>query len=145
MIKIIYEGIEMIKINIVLIACLALTACYPIYKTQKPEVEVTVVDEQDQPIEKAKVVLMTEVHPAKRDAKFDEKYSNQKGEVSFTKQAEWKVEFLMIHGVQYYDWNICVAKSGYLTQELIKVDSETKVKIALKKGNNPKREFPYFC
>lgn len=135
----------MYKTTISLFAILFLSGCYPIYKTQKPELEVTVVDEQDQPIEKAKVVLMTEVHPAKIDANFDEKYSNQKGEVNFTKQAEWKVEFLMIHGAQYYDWNICVAKSGYLTQEFSKIKSESKVKIVLKKGNNPKREFLYFC
>lgn len=134
----------MIKINIALISCLALTACYPIYKTQKPKVEVIVVDEQDQPIEKAKVVLITEVHPAKIEANFDEKFSNQKGEVSFTKQAEWKVEFLMIHGVQYYNWKICVAKSGYLTQEFIKVDSNTKVKIVLKKETIPRESFLIF-
>ena len=135
----------MIKINIVLISCLALTACFPIYKKKRPAIEVTVVDEQDQLIEKAKVVLITEVHPAKSGAQFDEKLTNSAGKVNFAQVAKWKVEFLMIHGAQYYNWDICVAKSGYLTQELIKINSNAKVKVVLKKGNNPERAFPYFC
>lgn len=120
----------MYKTTISLVAVLYLSGCYPIYKTQKPELEVTVVDEHNQPIEKAKVILMTEVHPAKIDAQFDKKLTNSLGKINFAKQAEWKVEFLMIHGVQHYNWNICVAKAGYATQGMIDVDHD-KIKVVL--------------
>ncbi|WP_228203387.1 hypothetical protein [Acinetobacter sp. CFCC 10889] len=126
----------MYKTTISWVAVLFISGCYPIYKTQKPEFEVTVVDEQGQPIEKAEVILMTEVHPAKIDAQFDKKLTNSLGKVNFAKQAEWKVEFLMIHGVQHYNWTICVAKAGYVTQGMIDVDQD-KIKVILqpKKAN----------
>ena len=133
------------KSIIVLILSVSLTACFPIYKTQKPEAEVTILDENGQPLANVKVMLVTEVHPAKVDGQFDSQTTDQSGKVVFTKQAEWKVESLIIHGMQYYDWKICVSKSGYLTQEFIRIKSDAEVKIVLKKGNNPKREFPYYC
>ncbi|MCG7220251.1 hypothetical protein [Acinetobacter sp. AG3] len=124
---------------------ISLTSCYPIYKTQKPQVTVTVVNEQGVAIPDVKVVLVTAVHPAKIDDQYDEKFTNKLGIVNFEKRAEWKVESLMIHGMQVYDWNVCLAKDGYLTQEFIKIASDSKIKIILLKGNNPSREFPYFC
>lgn len=121
------------SVRIILMSLLlghGLSGCYPIYKTQKPELEVTVVDEQNQPVEKAKVVLITEVHPAKIDAQFDQKTTNSFGKANFAKQSKWQVEFLMIHGVQHYNWNICVVKSGYVTQGMIDVNQD-KIKVIL--------------
>lgn len=124
---------------------ISLGACYPVYKTQKPQLTVNVVNEKGLAIADAKVVLVTTVHPAKIEDQFDEKFSNQFGAVNFEKQAQWKVESLMIHGVQFYDWYLCVAKDGYITQEFIKIGSDSKIKITLPKGNNPSRSFPYVC
>ena len=124
---------------------ISLTSCYPIYKTQKPQVTVTVINEQGVAIPDVKVVLVTSVHPAKKDDQYDEKFTNKLGIVNFEKQAEWKVESLMIHGVQVYDWHLCLAKDGYMTQEDIKVSTNSKIKIILKKWKTPKREFPYQC
>ena len=42
--------VEMYKTTISLVAVLFLSGCYPIYKTQKLELEVSVVDEHNQPI-----------------------------------------------------------------------------------------------
>lgn len=77
---------------------ISLSSCYPIYKTQKPQVTVTVVNEQGVAIADVKVVLVTAVHPAKIDDQYDEKFTNKLGIVNFEKQAQWKVESLMIHG-----------------------------------------------
>lgn len=120
-------------------------ACYPIYKTQKPQLAVNVVDEQGAAIIDAKVVLVTTVHPAKIDDQYDEKFSNQFGAVNFEKQAQWKVESLMIHGVQFYDWYLCVAKNGYITQDFIDVNKNSQIKIILKQGSTPSRQYPYAC
>ncbi|MFW1853116.1 hypothetical protein ACG9XR_21445 [Acinetobacter guillouiae] len=76
---------------------------------------VTVLNEQGVAIPDVKVVLVTAVHPAKIDDQYDEKFTNKLGIVNFKKRAEWKVESLMIHGGQVYDWNVCLAKDGYLT------------------------------
>ena len=122
-----------------------LTGCFPVYKTQKPQLTVNVVNERGVAIPNVKVVLVTSVRPAKIDDQYDEKYSNQIGVVNFEQQAQWKVESLMIHGVQFYDWYLCVAKDGYITQEFIKIGSDPKIKITLPKGNNPSRSFPYVC
>ncbi|KAF1023745.1 MAG: hypothetical protein GAK29_02860 [Acinetobacter bereziniae] len=64
-----------------------LTGCFPVYKTQKPQLTVNVVNERGVAIPNVKVVLVTSVRPAKIDDKYDEKYSNQIGIVNFEKQA----------------------------------------------------------
>ncbi|KAF5276378.1 hypothetical protein FQR65_LT16371 [Abscondita terminalis] len=88
---------------------------------------------------------LTSVRPAKIDDQYDEKYSNQIGVVNFEKQAQWKVESLMIHGVQFYDWHLCVAKEGYITQDFIDVTKNEQIKIILKQGNTPSRQYAYQC
>ncbi|MGO3384199.1 hypothetical protein [Acinetobacter guillouiae] len=124
---------------------ISLSSCYPIYKTQKPQVTVTVVNEQGVAISDVKVVLVTAVHPAKIDDQYDEKFTNKLGIVNFEKQAQWKVESLMIHGVQVYDWNLCLAKDGYITQEFVDVGKKAQIKIILKKGKTPLKQYPYQC
>ncbi|MCU4437588.1 hypothetical protein KTH93_19215 [Acinetobacter bereziniae] len=122
-----------------------LTGCFPVYKTQKPQLTVNVVNERGVAIPNVKVVLVTSVRPAKIDDQYDEKYSNQIGVVNFEKQAQWKVESLMIHGVQFYDWHLCVAKEGYITQDFIDVTKNEQIKIILKQGNTPPRQYAYQC
>ncbi|WP_288454828.1 hypothetical protein [uncultured Acinetobacter sp.] len=122
-----------------------LTGCFPVYKTQKPQLTVNIVNERGVAIPNVKVVLVTSVRPAKIDDQYDEKYSNQIGVVNFEKQAQWKVESLMIHGMQFYDWSLCLAKDGYVTQENIKVKKKEKIKITLKQGNTPPRQYAYQC
>ncbi len=124
---------------------ISLTSCYPIYKTQKPQVTVTVINEQGVAIPDVKVVLVTSVRPAKIDDQYDEKLTNEFGIANFEKLAQWKVESFMIHGVQYYDWNLCLAKDGYITQEFVDVGKKAQIKIILKKGKMPLKQYPYQC
>ncbi|KAF1023746.1 MAG: hypothetical protein GAK29_02861 [Acinetobacter bereziniae] len=51
----------------------------------------------------------------------------------------------MIHGVQFYDWHLCVTKEGYITQDFIDVTKNEQIKITLKQGNTPPRQYAYQC
>ena len=132
----------------IFITIIILQAYYPVNKTTQPELEIIVMDENGQSIKDAKVTLQTEVSPAKVDLKENVKFTNAKGIVNFEHQSEMRVENVLIHGVQYYDWFVCVSKTGYQTHDLIKVEEKDQfkqLKIVLKKGQNSDRDYPYFC
>ncbi|WP_262782734.1 hypothetical protein [Acinetobacter guillouiae] len=39
-----------------------------------------------------------------------------------------------------YDWNLCLAKDGYITQEFVDVGKKAQIKIILKKGETPLKQ-----
>ena len=125
-----------------------LQACYPVIKTIQPELEIKVIDENGQIIQDAKVILHTEMKPDKVDLKDNVKFTNAEGMVNFEHLSKIKVENILIHGVQHYDWTLCISKNGYQTQESIQINknenSQSKIFI-LKQGRNPDRMFEYLC
>lgn len=109
-----------------------LTACYPIYKTLQPEINVTVQDEHGKSLDQVPVMLIREPNVG-----MGYRYSllnTEQGQVHFKRLAEWRVEFLMMHGAVNYRWYLCVAEPGYETQSEIVVDQKD-IKIVLKKPN----------
>lgn len=122
-----------------------LTGCFPIYKTQKPQLTVNVVNERGVAIPEVKVVLVTRVYPSRINDQYDIKFTNEQGAVDFEKLAQWRIESLMIHGMEFYDWSLCLTKDGYVTQENIEVKKKEKIKIILKQGNTPPKQYAYQC
>ena len=137
-----------IKILFTVMSMLFLQACYPIIKTIQPELEIKVIDENGQIIQDAKVTLHTEIKPAKVDLKDNVKFTNAEGMVNFELLSKIKVENILIHGVQHYDWTLCISKNGYQTQESIQINknenSESKIFI-LKQGRYSNRLFADSC
>lgn len=96
---------------------LCLTSCvpYPVYKTVQPTAQMTVLDEQNQPIEGAEVILTTHYNPHGRATK-QVKLTDQLGAATFESHSEWQAENIFVmHGVRFYDWYWCVKKPGFKT------------------------------
>lgn len=88
---------------------------------------------------------MTRVYPSRINDQYDIKFTNEQGAVDFEKLAQWRIESLMIHGMEFYDWSLCLTKDGYVTQENIEVKKKEKIKIILKQGNTPPKQYAYQC
>lgn len=127
---------SLFKALLLLLSVMGLTACYPIYKTLQPEVDVIVQDEQGQLLDQVPVVLMREPNIG-----LGYRYTlaqTEQGKVHFDQLSEWRVEFLMIHGAVHYDWYLCIAQPGYETQSSIPVKQE-QIKVTFKKvSSKPK-------
>ena len=119
-----------------------LQGCFPVYKTIRPLVEVQLVDQAGQALEGVKVVRVTEQTPARVEAIFDTAKSNREGWGSFEQKRKWEIEFFMIHGVQYYNWSLCVSKKGYKTIDQIKIDpdSDKRIVLIMEKTKNKSEE-----
>lgn len=131
-------NLQQLKYLFVLLSGMCMTACYPVYKTLQPELNVQIQDEQGQLLDQVPVMLMREpsVGMGYRYSVID----TQQGLVHFPKLAEWRVEFMLIHGAVDYRWYVCVAKPGYETQSNVDVDQED-LKIVLKKIATKKQNF----
>lgn len=90
---------------------------YPVYKTLQPAASATVLDAQSQPLENARVVLISSAYPYGRERSRLEMPTALNGVARFSVQSEWRVESLMLHGAEFYFWNWCVEKTGYETYE----------------------------
>ena len=121
------------KKNLLFIILLSffMQACFPVYKTIRPFIEVQVVDENGQSIRDAKVVRMTDQTPARVSTVFDVGISDHEGLVRFEQKRKWEFESFIIHGVQYYSWTLCVSKQGYKTIDQIKIDENSNREVVL--------------
>ena len=103
------------KFVTVIVAALLLAGCFPVYKTLQPSANATVVDELGKPIPEAKVVLIASSYPYGRERFRHQKNTWSNGEAEFPSIREWRIESLMIHGVEFFFWNWCVEKDGFIT------------------------------
>jgi hypothetical protein len=87
---------------------------YPVYKTVQPAAQMTVLDEQNQPIEGAEVVLTTDYAPYGRPTE-QAKFTDQLGVVAFEGHSEWQTEAMQMHHIRYYSWYWCAKKPGFKT------------------------------
>ena len=89
---------------------------FPTYKTLQPSASVKVVDHAAEPIDGAKVELISSSYPYRLEKFRIIARTNHEGEVHFANIKEWRVEMpLMIHGMEVFFWNWCVSKDGYKT------------------------------
>jgi hypothetical protein len=116
----------------------SLSACYPAYKTRQPEVNLTIINAQQLPIESAKVVLITRAH-ASGVNDFMVKNSDGNGQVLFNSDKQVEVELAFLHGSLQYFWDICVEKKDYITEN-IRIDEPAQAaklnKVVLKTGES---------
>ncbi|TCM67837.1 hypothetical protein EC844_107132 [Acinetobacter calcoaceticus] len=117
--------IMLFKISLTLIMTLGLAACFPVYKTIRPNLNVLVKDQQGHPINQAQVVLTTIQSPGLLLDPHQIQFTQQ-GQAHFKKASEWQLNVTFLHGVQYYRWFACVTKPGYQTQAYIDINRETK-------------------
>lgn len=112
-----------------------LSGCYPVYKTIRLPFDAHIVDENGKRVEGADVLLITEQHPAKVPLKFVLIQTDAEGIAIFKSVKEWKMENLIIHGIQNYSWSMCVSKAGYGTVDNIALSDfpSQKINVVLKK------------
>ena len=112
----------------------------------KVEMKVGLVLESKR-VEGADVLLITEQHPAKVPLKFVLIQTDAEGIAIFKSVKEWKMENLIIHGIQNYSWSMCVSKAGYGTVDNIALSDfpSQKINVVLKKteyvSGEKEREF----
>ena len=134
---------------IAILAMLVLGGCvvfYPVYKTLQPQLEITVVDDQKEPVHGAKVALISSSYPYGDEKSRDVQTTDTKGVANFQKRSEWRVEALMIHGIEDFFWNWCVEKEGFATYETKNGDGEiprSKILIELEPGKSEECTVPY--
>jgi len=99
------------------ISLISLPGCvpYPIYKTLQPSASATVLDQMNQPLFQAEVMLISYAYPYGFEKNREMKETINDGTTSFTSSRQWRMESLMIHGSEVYFWNWCVRKEGYRT------------------------------
>jgi hypothetical protein len=102
--------------SLILLLASSLAGCvpYPVYKTTQPASQMAVLDERNEPVEGAKVVLITSFNPHGRETR-EIKITDRDGVAAFETRNEWQSESMMMHGVTYYFWNWCVQKPGFKT------------------------------
>ena len=104
-------------------ATLAL-ACLPIPVTKKalafPSIELVVQRADGTPLEGVRVLLLrNEIHPHWRREALDsrEARTDATGRVTFAHEMHDKTDMpLMMHGVGFHTWQLCVEKEGYGTR-----------------------------
>jgi len=102
------------------VALALLSGCIPMKMkfVMRPEGVVRVVDAKGAPIASARVILLREKYPHRReDARWTVK-TDAKGEVSFTREEERQTVFpLMMHGVPGYGFVACAESPGYASKQ----------------------------
>lgn len=116
-----------------------LGGCFPIHKTIQPETRITIKDLDGNPISGAEVHLYSVANPHSRLANHVISYTSEGGLVRFGEIDEWRVESLIIHGMDVFHWDICVSKEGYKTEVLewqVNWEVGGKVSIVLQEGES---------
>ena len=108
-----------------------LTACFPVYKTIRPNVHIQVLDAQQQPVSNADLYLRTILRPGLLRQDIEHRQSDATGQIQLKRQSKWMLNVTFLHGVSYYHWNICVMKAGYQSQWIELNHSRFQEKILL--------------
>ncbi len=118
-----------------------LTGCYPVYKTLQPRSNIVVLDESGAPIQGASVVLVANAYPYGHEKTRMKVVTNYKGEARFPSSKEWRMEVMVMHGMEIYYWNWCVTKAGYethVTRDGNAKDFDRMPTVILKEGSSTK-------
>ncbi|ARU26069.1 carboxypeptidase-like regulatory domain-containing protein [Cellvibrio sp. PSBB006] len=129
------------KTIVALLLVFSLTGCYPVYKTLQPRSHILVLDESGAPIQGAVVVLVANAYPYGHEKTRMEVVTNSKGEARFPSSKEWRMEVMVMHGMEIYYWNWCVTKEGYetyITRDGNAKDFDRKPTVILSEGDSTK-------
>ena len=135
------------KIIITPIFAVLLSACYPVYKTLQPKSYILVLGESGVPVQGATVVLVANAYPYGNEKTRMEVVTNYRGEARFPSAKEWRVEFMVMHGMEVYYWNWCVSKEGYetyITHDGSAKEFDRRLTIKLRKGTAAKCPAQHF-
>ena len=97
------------------IALVALAVAMPAAAQSTGMVKGVVKDASGQPVEGAKVILIASANPHPIERGREVKMTDANGLAEFDSRHEWRMETLMIHGVEFFFWNWCVEKHGFKT------------------------------
>ena len=118
-----------------------LTGCVPyfVFKTILPTAQITVLDDREQPIESAQVLLAGDYNPHGGTRRWEEgpheiKTTNENGVAVFEARREWQTEMLAVHGVRYYYWHWCIRKPGFKTYVSVQYKFESQAAVRLSRG-----------
>ncbi len=112
-----------------------LTACYPTYKTIQPAAKVQVLNQQHQPIEGAKVVLITRAHPTPINDHTIQ-LTNAQGLAVFNGHHEMQTETIFLHGALDYYWSWCIEKAGFATYQSAGAEFKSNLNVELLAGES---------
>ncbi|MCY1375869.1 hypothetical protein D9M69_633150 [compost metagenome] len=73
------------------------------------------VDDLNRPVADAEVALVSSSYPYGRERFREIQRTDAQGKAYWKAKAEWRVEFLLLHGRELFFWNWCVQKEGSLT------------------------------
>lgn len=122
---------QQLKPLCLVLSTMLLTACYPTYKILQPELDVVVQDEQGRLLDRVPITLKREPSVG-LGYRYSREETQQGGKAHFYQLAEWRTEFLLIHGAVTYKWYLCVAQPGYEVQTDIPVEKK-HITVRLKK------------
>ena len=124
--------------NLALIACLALSGCYPALRTIQPETDVLVMAENGAPIEGAEVHIYSISNPHTRMENHVVSWSDKRGIARFGRIRDWKLDApLMMHGLMVMHWDICASAPGMESSalyQLNKWEAGGKVSLVMKEA-----------
>lgn len=128
------------KILLVTFITVLISGCaYPVYKTLQPSAKASITDINGKPIAGAEVSLIANSFPYGFEKSRVSQLTNVSGEVRFKSDKGWRIENLMIHGIEVFFWNWCAKKDGYetfVTTHRSSRDFKIKKNIALKPGES---------
>lgn len=67
------------------------------------------------PVEGARVTLISNAYPYGWEKSREVMQTDDRGIAKFESRKEWRIEAIMLHGAEFYFWNWCVEKSGFVT------------------------------
>ena len=111
------------RISAICVLAAVCDACYPMYKTRRPDAELTVRDASHRALAGARVILITSRNPYGREWSRDTLVTDSTGVARFTRVRAWEREVLMIHGAWIYFWNWCVDAPGFGTVDTRRGDT----------------------
>ena len=93
----------------------------------QPELHVQVLNEKQKYISNAQVVFVTLSDPHHNVHRYMTFDTDKKGKLYIPEQKEFEWIFpLMMHGIPFYSYHLCIYKDGYITQsmDVAKKDSQ---------------------
>lgn len=80
----------------------------------RPEAQFQIIDENNNPISKAKLKLITIKNPYSREVAAKDFDADSKGIIRISSERNWEYQnYLFPHGVAFYHWNFCASANGY--------------------------------
>ncbi|MEO0869911.1 MAG: hypothetical protein AAFY17_16040 [Cyanobacteria bacterium J06642_11] len=91
------------------------TGCLPTHKQLQPAATAIILDQNNTPIERAQVSLITSALPSGTETSLKLKFTDSQGVVTFDAEQEWTMAVPLIQSGDILFWNWCIYTPGYET------------------------------